>query len=175
MTVNINWKPSPNYTAGRGGRKIIAIVNHQTGGQGPGALSWLSNPASKVSAHYLIFRDGTVYQLVRLQDTAWQAGAVDQPSWMLYDGTNPNRYTLGIEHECYPAVGGDGNLTERQYHVRLNCIAQLISNLLLWRIARTSSGITSSTASTVLTVREGIFPGNVLCKILTSEPLPYRS
>ncbi|HPF20050.1 MAG TPA: N-acetylmuramoyl-L-alanine amidase [Syntrophomonas sp.] len=128
MTVNINWKPSPNYTAGRGGRKIIAIVNHQTGGQGPGALSWLSNPASKVSAHYLIFRDGTVYQLVRLQDTAWQAGAVDQPSWMLYDGTNPNRYTLGIEHECYPAVGGDGNLTERQYHATLELHRQLISN-----------------------------------------------
>ena len=126
MTVNINWNPSPNYSTGRGCKKIIAIVNHQTAGQGPGALSWLCNKASQASAHYLIYRDGTVYQLVRDLDTAWHAGGVNKPSWSLYDGTNPNRYTIGIEHECYPAVGGDGNLTELQYHATLELHRQLI-------------------------------------------------
>ena len=124
--MNIIQKLSPNFSAGRGGKKIIAIVNHQTAGQGPGALSWLCNPASKASAHYLVLRDGTVYQLVKDQDTAWHAGGVNKPSWALYDSTNPNRYTIGIEHECYPAVGGDGNLTEAQYQATLALHRQLI-------------------------------------------------
>jgi N-acetyl-anhydromuramyl-L-alanine amidase AmpD len=124
--MQILQKASPNFSAGRGGKKIIAIVNHQTAGQGPGALSWLCNPASKASAHYLVLRDGTVYQLVKDQDTAWHAGGVNKPSWALYDGTNPNRHTIGIEHECYPAVGGDGNLTEAQYRATLELHRQLI-------------------------------------------------
>lgn len=74
----------------------------------------------------MIYRDGTVYQLVREKDTAWHAGGVNKPSWALYDGTNANRYTLGIEHECYPAVGGDGNLTEVQYQATLELHRQLI-------------------------------------------------
>jgi len=126
MTLNIKWKPSLNYTAGHSGKKIIAIVNHQTAGKGTGALSWLCNKASRASAHYLIYRDGTVYQLVRDMDIAWHAGGVNKPSWSLYDGTNPNRYTIGIEHECYPAVGGDGNLTELQYHATLELHRLLI-------------------------------------------------
>ena len=126
MSLNINWKQSPNYTTGRNGKKIIAIVNHQTAGQCPGSLSWLCNAAAKASAHYLIYRDGTVYQLVKDSDTAWHAGAVNKPSWKLYDGSNPNHSTIGIEHECYPAVGGDGNLTELQYQATLALHRQLI-------------------------------------------------
>lgn len=128
MSLSINWKQSPNYNAGRNGRRIIAIVNHQTAGQCPGSLNWLCNAAAKASAHYLIYRDGTVYQLVKDSDTAWHAGAVSKPSWTLYDDSNPNRYTIGIEHECYPAVGGDGNLTEQQYHATLELHRQLIKN-----------------------------------------------
>lgn len=126
MSLKISWKQSPNYTSGRNGKKIIAIVNHQTAGACPGALSWLCNPAAKASAHYLIYRDGTIFQIVKDTDTAWHAGGVNKPSWTLYDGTNPNRYTIGIEHECYPAAGGDGNLTELQYHATLELHRQLI-------------------------------------------------
>lgn len=125
--MQIQLSLSPNYTSGRNGKKIIAIVNHQTAGQCPGSLNWLCNAAAKASAHYLIFRDGTVYQLVHDADTAWHAGGVNKPSWTLYDGTNPNRYTIGIEHECYPAVGGDGNLTEQQYQATLELHRSLIS------------------------------------------------
>jgi len=124
--MNIIRKLSPNFTAGRNGKKIIAIVNHQTAGKGTGSLSWLSNPKSSASAHYLIYRDGTVYQLVNDSDTAWHSGAVNKPSWTLYDETNPNRYTIGIEHECYPEVGGDGNLTEVQYQATMELQKQLI-------------------------------------------------
>jgi len=106
---------SPNYREGRKGRKIIAIVNHITAGQFPGCLSWMCNPQAQASAHYLITKQGAIYQLVQDQDTAWHAGAVNKPNWSLYDGMNPNYYTLGIEHEGFP----DKPLTEAQYQATL--------------------------------------------------------
>lgn len=120
--MNIQWARSPNFTAGRNGKKIIAIVNHITAGLMPGTLSWMRNPAAKASAHYLVTKAGEIYQLVKDQDTAWHAGIVNKPSWPLYDGSNPNRYTIGIEHECRSG----GELTEAQYHATLWLHKQLI-------------------------------------------------
>jgi Negative regulator of beta-lactamase expression len=112
--MEATWNPSPNYSAGRKGRVPIAIVNHITAGAFPGCRSWLCNPQSQASAHCLINRLGEIYQLVKDEDTAWHAGIVNHPDWSLYDGANPNRYTLGIEHE-----GFDGTLTEAQYQAIL--------------------------------------------------------
>jgi N-acetyl-anhydromuramyl-L-alanine amidase AmpD len=111
----IEWKPSPNYSKGRAGRKPIAIVNHITAGLMPGTLSWLCNPQAQASAHYLVTKVGQIFQLVKDEDTSWHAGIVNRPKWPLYDGTNPNRYTIGIEYEC---VSG-GKLTEIQYQAGL--------------------------------------------------------
>lgn len=113
--MKIEWVGSPNFRAGRGGKKIIAIVNHITAGNYPGCLSWMQNPKAQASAHYLITKAGKILQLVKEGDTAWHAGAVNRPNWKLYDGTNPNRYTLGIEHEGWPNDG----LTEKQYQATL--------------------------------------------------------
>lgn len=115
-------KLSPNYTAGRKGRKPIAIVNHITAGLMPGCLSWMCNPASKSSAHYLVTRKGEVYQLVENANTAYHAGIVNKPSWTLYDNTNPNAYTIGIEHEGQP----NEPLTEAQYQATLALHRMLI-------------------------------------------------
>lgn len=112
----IKSKPSPNFTAGRKGNKIIAIVDHITAGLMPGCLSWMQNPVAKASAHYLVTRQGKIYQLVKDTDTAWHAGEVNKPNWALYSsGGNPNHRTLGIEHEGYP----DEPLTELQYQATL--------------------------------------------------------
>ncbi len=113
--MEIKKTPSPNFKAGRKGRSIIAIVNHITAGLMPGTLSWLQNPAAKASAHYLVTKKGAIYQLVKDEDTAFHAGIVDHPKWPLYDNTNPNFYTLGIEHE---ALAGEA-LTEAQYQATL--------------------------------------------------------
>lgn len=117
----IKQSPSPNYE-GRGGKKIIAIVNHITDGRMPGCLSWMRNPAAKASSHYLVTRIGEVYQLVKDEYAAWHAGVANKPNWVFYDGTNPNYYTIGIEHE---ALAGEG-LTEAQYQATLELHKMLI-------------------------------------------------
>lgn len=113
--MDIKFVKSPNYTEGRNGRKIIAIVNHITAGAAAGAISWLSNPAAKASAHFVVTKTGLIYQLVKEEDTAFGAGIVNKPDWPLYDGTNPNHYTLNIEHE---ALAGEA-LTDIQYQATL--------------------------------------------------------
>ena len=120
--MQIQWAPSPNFRAGREGRKIIAIVNHITAGLMPGTLSWMQNPSAKASAHYLVTKKGEIYQMVKDEDTAYHAGEVQNPSWSVYDGSNPNNYTLGIEHE---ALSGDV-ITEAQYQATLWLHGQLV-------------------------------------------------
>jgi hypothetical protein len=120
--MQIQQALSPNYSAGRNGKSIIAIVNHITAGLMPGTLSWLQNPSAQVSSHYLVTKTGEIYQLVADENTAWHAGIVNKPNWPLYDGTNPNRYTIGIEHECLEG----GELTEVQYQATLWLHRQLI-------------------------------------------------
>ena len=115
------WSPSPNFSS-RDGRKQIAIVNHITSGNFPGCLEWLQNPISQGSAHYLITRTGRIIQMVKEGDKAWANGIVNKPNWSLYDGTNPNLYTLSIEHE-----GFDGALTEDQYQSTLFLHKELAS------------------------------------------------
>ncbi len=115
----IEQAPSPNYTKGRRGKKIIAITDHITAGLYPGCLTWMQNPNAYASANYLVTRTGKILQLVNDADTAWASGIVSFPNWPLYDGSNPNYYTLSIEHEGYKDQGGDGNLTEIQYQASL--------------------------------------------------------
>jgi len=115
MSFQIQWKGTPNFRKGRKGYSPIAIVDHQTAGKFPGCLNWMMNSQAQASSHYLINRQGEIFQLVKDEDTAWANGGVNKPTWNLYNGVNPNLYTLSIEHECYPEVGGNGNLTDIQY------------------------------------------------------------
>jgi len=112
--MEIQLQLSPNQSVGRNGRNIIAIVDHITSGSFSGAVTWLCNPASQASAHHVVSRMGEIVQLVDESNRAWHAGIVKNPNWSLYDGTNPNNYTIGIEHEGY-----DGTLTELQYQATL--------------------------------------------------------
>ena len=88
----VTSKNSPNFTAGRGGKKISGITIHWWGDpkNNPtitGVVNHLCNPASQVSAHLVISGTGRkVYQLVNDKDTAWHAG-----DW------NANLTTIGLE------------------------------------------------------------------------------
>src|SRR6267142_4905780 len=67
-------RPSPNCS-GRGGAAIDCIVIHDTECREVElTLSWFASPASRMSAHYVIDRDGTIYRCVDDEDGAWHAG-----------------------------------------------------------------------------------------------------
>ncbi len=90
------WVPahSGNYTAANrphDGNKINYVIIHTTQGSYAGAISWFQNPASKVSAHYVIrSRDGEITQMVRHKDIGWHAG-----NWEY------NKRSIGVEHAGY--------------------------------------------------------------------------
>lgn len=97
-------KSSPNFTSGRNGQTIKAVVVHKAEGSKQSAIDWLSNPESQVSAHFVVGLDGSVTQLVSTDDTAWHCGVVVNPTWAgMIAGVNPNEYTVGIELEGFAA------------------------------------------------------------------------
>ncbi|MBL3609610.1 N-acetylmuramoyl-L-alanine amidase [Rhodovulum sulfidophilum] len=70
------WRPSPNCGARRVGARPDMVVLHFTAmTDAASALDRLCDPAAGVSAHYLIARDGRVFQLVDEAGRAWHAGA----------------------------------------------------------------------------------------------------
>ncbi len=83
---------SPNYGS-REGRKPKAIILHYTGMQtGAEAIERLRDPASEVSAHYVVEEDGRILQLVHEVRRAWHAGK------SLWAGeTDMNAASIGIE------------------------------------------------------------------------------
>jgi len=89
------WDPSPNFSS-RGGTKIDAIVIHTTEGSYSGSLSWMKNPASQVSAHYLVNTNGAITQLVDLANRAWHA-------------TYYNSRSIGIEIVGFAGQAGTWN------------------------------------------------------------------
>ncbi len=91
------WAPSPNMTDALrpASLPIQYLVIHDTEGGCAASLNWLLNPVSGGSAHFLVCRDGTVYQLVHIHDIAWHAG-----NWYV------NEDSIGIEHEGFRDSGG---------------------------------------------------------------------
>src|SRR5580658_3999904 len=95
-------------------RKLIVL--HIT--QGPTASSAINTfkasvAPHRVSAHFVIDRDGTVFQLLDLNDTAWHASACNSTS-------------VGIEHA---AVSGTLMATDEQYDASSKLVAWLCGRL----------------------------------------------
>jgi N-acetylmuramoyl-L-alanine amidase len=91
--VNLIDHPSPNSEARRDGAAPSFVVLHYTGMKsGADALTRLSDPASKVSAHYVVEEDGRVFNLVDESQRAWHAGL------SFWRGiTDINSASIGIE------------------------------------------------------------------------------
>ncbi len=94
------WSPSPNYYHDGYFNQLFLVV-HDTEGPFGASLSWLQNPASNSSAHYIIrSSDGYIVQMVHEKYAAWHVRC-----W--------NRYMLGVEHEGY--VSDPSFFTEAMY------------------------------------------------------------
>ncbi|MGH8190155.1 MAG: N-acetylmuramoyl-L-alanine amidase, partial [Rhodanobacteraceae bacterium] len=118
------WVPSPNYNQ----RTPFLIVVHFTQDHSlQQALHELRtrNPSGPVSAHYLIGKDGQIYQLVADLDRAWQAG---KGRWGTI--TDLNSASLGIEL--------DNNGDEPFPPAQIDSLLRLLTDLThRWHIPRT--------------------------------------
>ena len=112
------------------------ICCHQTSGSIRSCIHWFANPESKVSSHFAVGKDGTVYQFVPIPEMAWCNGTKTDPSASNYYGrspnplirsrkTNANLYTVSIEFEN----DDTGALTEPQYRSGLELICFIVSEL----------------------------------------------
>ena len=85
------WEPSPNFD--ERALPVSMIVLHYTGmPDAQGALDRLTSPEARVSAHYLVDEDGTIYRLVDESKRAWHAG---KSRWRGI--TDVNSASVGIE------------------------------------------------------------------------------
>lgn len=89
-------QPSPNFRR-TPGRRPTCVIIHATAGELAGAIATLcdprpTDPKSRVSAHYLVGRDGSIFQLVHEEDVAWHAG---QSFWQ--GRPNVNDFSVGLE------------------------------------------------------------------------------
>ena len=86
-------RPSPNHNERPPGTPVDILLLHYTGMKtAEDALARLCDPAAKVSAHYTIDEDGTVYRHVSEDRRAWHAG---QSFWA--GETDVNGRSIGIE------------------------------------------------------------------------------
>lgn len=127
MTLRITDRPSPNFDD-RGGAPIDILLLHYTGmPTAEEALRRLTDPAAKVSAHYTVDEDGTVYSHVDETARAWHAGV------SFWQGARDiNARSIGIEivnpgHEFgyrdFPAAQIDAVIALGQDIVRRHGIA----------------------------------------------------
>ena len=94
MSVKTTLNYSPNFDKKkRGQNKIKFIILHYTGMKTESAaLRRLTDPKSKVSAHYFIKKNGEITTLVPDLYIAWHAG---KSYWKKYSNLNKN--SIGIE------------------------------------------------------------------------------
>src|SRR4030095_14714525 len=73
--MEIMDRPSPNHDARPGHQPVDLLLLHYTDMESAEpALARMTDPAARVSSHYCIDEDGTVYRLVPEERRAWHAG-----------------------------------------------------------------------------------------------------
>ena len=102
------WRPAApeNQDERPAGTAVDCVVLHATAGGLSGTLAWFANPASGVSSHYVVAKDGDVWQMVEEDKLAHHAGASE-----FQDRHNFNSFSIGIEivnlndgNDPYPAL-----------------------------------------------------------------------
>ncbi len=91
--ISFRDRPSPNFDRRPDGAPIDMLVLHYTSMRtAAAALDRLTDPEARVSAHYVIEEDGTVWRLVDEKARAWHAGI---SAWR--GETDINGRSVGIE------------------------------------------------------------------------------
>ncbi|MEM9107051.1 MAG: N-acetylmuramoyl-L-alanine amidase [Pseudomonadota bacterium] len=85
-------RPSPNFGERQTGQPDMLLLHYTGMDKAEEALSWLCSEQSGVSAHYFVFEDGRIVQMVAEDKRAWHAGA----SYWKGEEDNNSR-SIGIE------------------------------------------------------------------------------
>jgi N-acetylmuramoyl-L-alanine amidase len=114
-------KPSPNRSTRGLHRPSLVIIHGDAGASDAGTVAWVCNPKSEVSYHYLVGRDGTLYQFVQESEKAWHAGVSTFHGEEILGSVNP--ISIGV---CF-ANNGKGNepYTAAQYKAGGELVAQI--------------------------------------------------
>lgn len=104
---------SPNHDARQA---TMVVIHYTTNDDAADSLQTLTSPVRKVSAHYLIDRQGGLYQLVPENRRAWHAG---QAYWA--GVTDINSVSLGIEIDN----AGNAPFDEAQIATLLNLLSDI--------------------------------------------------
>jgi N-acetylmuramoyl-L-alanine amidase len=110
LVPHFKFKRSPNTTGGTITPKFL--VMHFTASHiADHAVDWFMNPSSKVSAHIVLDRDGSITQMVPFNVVGWHVGA---SYWKGHSGLNS--HSIGIEVVNYGFGGGmrDGLVQPRR-------------------------------------------------------------
>jgi len=91
--MRIIHAPSPSFNERADGRAAHILVMHYTDlPDGKTSVDWMRDPEKKVSSHYMVDTDGTIYRLVDESKRAWHAGV---SYWQ--GETDLNSVSIGIE------------------------------------------------------------------------------
>src|SRR3990167_4769505 len=116
------WKPVPNFEKGRKGHKPEIICLHIGDGTKEQIYSEFLN--AEKSSHYCVNKDGSVWQFVLDENTAWTNGDIKEPTSEIVKAKgklNPNCYSLTIEHEGY----GHIDINSLQYETTAKLVKEL--------------------------------------------------
>jgi N-acetylmuramoyl-L-alanine amidase len=120
--------PSHNFGERRGYGDPNCLILHYTGmPTGEAALKALTDPACEVSAHYLVWEDGSIDQLVAERDRAWHAG---RGSWK--GESDLNSASIGIEIVNPGHEGGLPPFPNRQIEATIALASDICAR---WAIA----------------------------------------
>ncbi len=92
-------KPTPNiWTANDGAvRPVEFAVYHYTAGDLAPSIRTLCDPARKASAHFVVDRNGDIWQLASLDDRTWHAGGTKESPSLWRRSGRVNQRSFGIE------------------------------------------------------------------------------
>ncbi len=88
---------SPNYNSRKNSKISLIIIHYTALKNTKDAITYLCNKKNKVSSHYFISQNGSVYSLVQDEFRAWHAG---QAFWQ--ENTDINSISIGIELDYSP-------------------------------------------------------------------------
>ncbi len=114
----VQWYPSDNFGARPPGILVDTVVIHYTDVDLHETFRLLTCPEHGASAHYVIARDGRLFQMVEEEHRAWHAGHS-----RLGARENVNNFSIGIELVFIPEIHDE--YTAMQYESLIHLIDEL--------------------------------------------------